>query len=581
MDYSLKDLIDCNILQALCEKFSKLTQTVTAILDLDGNILVATGLQEICTKFHRLNPNTAFRCKESDTILANQLSLGRKYNIYKCKNGLVDVAVPINIDGNHVGNFFTGQFFFESPDKEYFRRQAVEFGFDENSYLKAVSRAPIFTEEQIKGTINFLCQLTEFIGSIGLKNLATLKANEALNKEIQNRQKIEKDLLNNEAQLSNALKIAKLGYWEYDIADELFTFNDYFFKIFRTAVKQVGGYKMSPANYAERFIHLEDMKVVQEEIEKAIETTDPHYSRYLEHRIIFPNAEIGFVAVRFFIVKNNQGQTVKIYGANQEITERKLVEKALLKAHDELEHRVLERTQELQKTHEQLLHSEKLAAIGNLSASIAHEFNNPLYGIQSVIEGIKRNFTLDEEYRKLSDLALSECGRIKDLIKGLQDFNKPSAGVKEVVDIHALLDEVLTMIKKVYKTANITIIKQYASDLPGLQVIPDQIKQVLLNILTNAKDAIVDKNGEVTVMTENLGSKIAIRIKDTGNGISDADLPAIFEPFFTTKSVKKGTGLGLSISYGIIRGHGGDIKVDSILTQGSTVSILLPININI
>ena len=581
MDYSLKDLIDCTILQALCEKFTKLTQTVTAILDLDGNILVATGLQEICTKFHRVNPDTAFRCKESDTILANQLNLGKKYNIYKCKNGLVDVAVPINIDGNHVGNFFTGQFFLESPDKEYFRRQAVEFGFDEDSYLEAVSRAPVFTEEQSKGTINFLCQLTEFIGSIGLKNLATLKANEALNKEIQNRQKIEKDLLNNEAQLSNALKIAKLGYWEYDIADELFTFNDYFFKIFRTTIKQVGGYKISPVNYAERFIHSEDMKVVQEEIEKAIETTDPHYSRYLEHRIIFPNAEIGFVAVRFFIVKNDQGQTVKIYGANQEITERKLVEKALLKAHNELEHRVLERTQELQKTHEQLLHSEKLAAIGNLSASIAHEFNNPLYGIQNVIEGIKRNFTLDEEYRKLSDLALSECGRIKDLIKGLQDFNKPSSGIKKVVDIHALLDEVLTMIKKVYKTANITIINQYASDLPDLQVIPDQIKQVLLNILTNAKDAIVDKNGEVTVMTENLGSEIAIRIKDTGNGISDADLPAIFEPFFTTKSVKKGTGLGLSISYGIIRGHGGDIKVDSILNQGSTVSILLPINLNI
>jgi signal transduction histidine kinase len=251
---------------------------------------------------------------------------------------------------------------------------------------------------------------------------------------------------------------------------------------------------------------------------------------------------------------------------------------ALMAARTHLEKRVTERTLALEKSHAQLLHAEKLSAIGRLTASIAHEFNNPLYGIQSVVEGIKRNITLDETHRKLVDLALSECDRVKDLIKSLQDFNRPSSGVKEAVDIHALLDDMIIMVKNEYKSAQIIIKKQYALELPSVQIVSDQIKQVILNVLTNARDAVTDENGTVTITTENLGSRIAVRISDTGCGIAGNVLPHIFEPFFTTKPAIKGTGLGLSISYGIIKGHGGDMQVDSTPGRGTTFSILLPVN---
>lgn len=192
MDYSFTDLIDGNALQQLCDKFTKLTQATTAILDLDGNILFAAGWQEICTKFHRVHPETASRCKKSDTTLAKQLRLGQKYNIYKCENGLVDVVVPIIVGENHVGSLFTGQFFFESPQKEYFRQQAIEFGFNEDSYLKALSRVPVFSEEQVKLTVDFLCQVAQMVGTMGLSNLKTRAINENLEKEITERKQAER-----------------------------------------------------------------------------------------------------------------------------------------------------------------------------------------------------------------------------------------------------------------------------------------------------------------------------------------------------------------------------------------------------
>jgi len=177
----LSDLIPAQELQALCESFSTLTGAVTAVLDLEGNVLVATGWQDICTRFHRVNPATAKGCWESDTVLAGQLSQGKPYNVYKCKNGLVDVAVPIVIGGQHVGNFFTGQFFFEEPDREYFIHQAEDHGFNTVRYLDALSKIPVFSEYQVRTMMEFFTRLARLIGDMGLARANQEKANLELN----------------------------------------------------------------------------------------------------------------------------------------------------------------------------------------------------------------------------------------------------------------------------------------------------------------------------------------------------------------------------------------------------------------
>lgn len=233
--------------------------------------------------------------------------------------------------------------------------------------------------------------------------------------------------------------------------------------------------------------------------------------------------------------------------------------------------------EQLEKTREQLLHSEKLSAVGRLSASIAHEFNNPLYGIMNVLSGIQKRSPLSEEDRKLADLALKECNRIKFLISELQQFNRPSSGVREYFDIHQAIDEILLFHKKEFKNKNMLVKKEYGSDVLKIWAVQDQIKQVLVNLFNNAGDAMPAEGGMMTISTGFEKDSVYIAVKDDGNGILPKNMEKIFEPFFTTKPAVKGTGLGLPVSFGIIKSHGGNITVESSPDQGSTFTITLPV----
>ena len=202
------DLVDIEEVRRLCESFTALTGAVTAILELDGTILVATGWQRICTQFHRVNPQTAARCRQSDTVLAGSLRRGETYSVYRCQNGLVDVAVPIQVNGEHVANFFTGQFFLEPPDTAYFRQQAAEFGFDERAYLEALTEAPIFSEPQVRVMMDFLGHLARLIGEMGMARWRLEAANQELR---QHRAQLEERVRMRTAELSEAKEQAEMA----------------------------------------------------------------------------------------------------------------------------------------------------------------------------------------------------------------------------------------------------------------------------------------------------------------------------------------------------------------------------------
>jgi PAS domain S-box-containing protein len=180
MKTKILDYIDFEKVNTLLEGFNQSTGFVTAILDLEGNILSKSGWRQICTEFHRVNPETSKRCTISDTALAGEMKKGEKYHFYKCLNGLVDVAVPIIIKGEHIANLFSGQFFFEKPDHSFFQKQSAKFGFNEFVYMKALGEVPIISEEKVKIVINFLLNMTQLISDMTFQKLELMELNEAL-----------------------------------------------------------------------------------------------------------------------------------------------------------------------------------------------------------------------------------------------------------------------------------------------------------------------------------------------------------------------------------------------------------------
>jgi len=234
---------------------------------------------------------------------------------------------------------------------------------------------------------------------------------------------------------------------------------------------------------------------------------------------------------------------------------------------------------QLIQTEKMLLHSEKLAAIGRLSASIAHEMGNPIFAIRNVLSALSQKRALNKTDKQLVGLTLEECNRLLKLLGDLRDFNRPAAGVIGPTNIHNIIDQMLSLYSKRFKERKIKIKKHYVSDLPEIQAIEDQIRQVVLNLLINAEEAIPVNGGTIKISTENKKDEVVIRLEDSGKGVKPEIKSRIFEPFFSTKQSVLGTGMGLSVSYGIIKNHGGKIEVESDPTQGgSTFIVTLPVN---
>jgi len=176
------DLIDFEKVNVLLEGFNKTTGFVTAILDLEGNVLSKSGWRQMCTDFHRINPETSKKCTISDTELANKMVEGEKYHFYQCLNGLVDVAVPIVIKGEHIANLFSGQFFFEEPDRSFFKKQADKYGFGAKKYFEALEKVPVVSQEKVLTAMNFLLNMTEMISDMTFQKLEQMELNKAIQK---------------------------------------------------------------------------------------------------------------------------------------------------------------------------------------------------------------------------------------------------------------------------------------------------------------------------------------------------------------------------------------------------------------
>jgi two-component system NtrC family sensor kinase len=237
--------------------------------------------------------------------------------------------------------------------------------------------------------------------------------------------------------------------------------------------------------------------------------------------------------------------------------------------------RVTKYAEELARSQAQLIQSEKLAAMGRLTASIAHELNNPLQAVQNCLHlALNRPMGEEKKTRYLA-MAQGEVDRLIGTVQRMLDFYRPSRSQHRATDVHEIIEDVLALTAKRLQRDRIRVYKSFASNLPPLNAIKDQLKQVCLNLVINAIEA-MPGGGELQIATflSDDGKWASIAFQDHGSGLSQEAMAHLFEPFYTTKN--KGTGLGLSVSYGIVEQHGGTIQVRSQEGQGSRFTVKLP-----
>ncbi|MBT8368727.1 MAG: PAS domain S-box protein, partial [Deltaproteobacteria bacterium] len=402
-----------------------------------------------------------------------------------------------------------------------------------------------------------------------------LKANKVLKQEIAERNRAEEHLRDSEEKYRSILESMEEGYYELDISGNLKFFNDAFFKIIGYSREKLIG-----TNYR-KFTDPHDASKVFRAFNNVYVSHKP--SKEFEWQIIRDDGEKRHLEASVSLIKGPDGLPNGFQGVIRDVTDRNLAEESLKKAYQELKH-----------TQSQLVQSGKLASIGELAAGVAHELNQPLMVIRGNAQLVKRyiskgNFEVDDLLQQMEPIERN-TKRMMNIINHLRTFSRQSKAEYYALDVNQVIEESFLMVGEQLRLRNIEIKKSLDPALPKIKGDTNQLEQVFLNLITNARDAIMDKNGNVkpkngnsesieiiTKQSEPDANLIEILFKDSGNGIQEADQSNIFDPFYTTKEVGKGTGLGLSISYGIISDHKGQIEISETGPQGTTFKVKLPI----
>lgn len=281
-----------------------------------------------------------------------------------------------------------------------------------------------------------------------------------------------------------------------------------------------------------------------------------------------------------FFSKQSTSRTERRWGVEEDPTEWEISTYSILDETDQVVQAILleQDVTEKRRLESIIAQSEKLAAVGQLAAGVAHEINNPLTAIIANAQILQRQLPQDDEMQESVELISRAGARATQVVRNLLDFARKEQYNLAPTDINETIQRALALVQHEFLARSITLTFEPAKDLPKILASHDHLQGVWLNLLLNAVDAIDSPNGEIRVITRRTGHEIRVIISDNGKGIPPERISRIFEPFYTTKSPGRGTGLGLSVCHRIIKQHGGHILVDSQLGSGTEFTVVLPIS---
>jgi PAS domain S-box-containing protein len=383
-------------------------------------------------------------------------------------------------------------------------------------------------------------------------------------RDITRRKRVEVALREGEQRLRLATQTGKLGVWDWDIVTNRISWSDSLYTIHGVRPEQFDGTMEAFA----ALVHPEDQKLVSAAIQRTLASDVPYE---LEFRAVRPDGGVMWLFTSAAVLRDG-GRPVRMLGATMDITQRKHTEDALRQSEERLR-------QQAQELEQQLIMSGRLVSLGEVTASMAHEFNNPLGIIMGFVEDILSGMDpADPNYRALQIID-EESKRCRQIVRDLMEYARPRSTDFSSTSIVDAIEKTLQLVENRLYKQKVAVEKKLNPDLPRIQADSQQLEQVLVNLYLNAIDA-MPEGGKLIVeakmaQSDSMAQVAVITVTDTGFGIPETDLPKIFQPFFTAKK-RRGMGLGLPICQRIVKNHGGRIEVDSELGKGTIFKIHLP-----
>lgn len=554
LEYKIQDLIDLNQIKELFLKLYDVSGISLTIVGNDGDVLVFSYQQDICTLFHKFDDVTKKECTESDLYMAKNYNGCPNAVIYTCPRGLVESVIPIIIEGNHLATLFMGQFFYEKPDIEYFRKQAKQFGFNEKKYLNALSSVPILSREQVSKNLEFIKTFVEFLADLGLKKLKEINSTQQIRKaeeEISKREQYRLITENSTDMISLFSPMNKLIY-------------------ISPASKRIIGYEPSEiiGRTLIEFFYSDDIDSSEIINNNMLNHAKEVYS--LTHRLCRKDGT--YVWAESYIrpiYDTKTGNLLEIQSSTRDISKRKIMEEELLTAKTEADR--------------------ANAAKSEFLANMSHEIRTPLNAVIGFSELLVAT-PLDLKQKSYID-AINTAGKsLLTLINDILDLSKIESGMMEIylapVKPKNIFIELEQIFRQKIRSKKLKFVLNIDNDLPSVLLLDEtRLRQVLLNLVGNAVK--FTNNGSITMQVDKVykdlrdGSRLDLKIsvKDTGIGIPETEYDRIFESFKQQagQSNRKygGTGLGLSITKKLVEMMHGKISVTSILGEGSCFTVEL------